>query len=469
MPRRIVSVTPSSPLGRYERRQVLGTGSFATVWLAHDPVTGLDVALKVLADNWSRDQQVRERFIREARVLLQAESPHIIRVHHVAEQDDQPYMVMAYAAGGTLLERMTDRRRSGQGFTLEETLSIGRDVARGIAATHALGHLHRDIKPANILLHQDTHDSTSERIVLGDFGLARAIDDTAVTMIAGSPGYVAPEQASGLDQLDERADLYPLGLIVTELLCGSSPFVSTSMKAAAAQEEISIREYVEEQGTELPVWLEPMLNSLLHPEAAGRPGSANEVAEFFDARLRGGSPAMPPRSGTPSLTGEPPRRRTVVALGGVGVVALAAGGLWWALGQGDDPATFNSAPVPITQAETDETGPALSEDGAPASTISVAASLAESIPLPRNSRIDQFESEDGVLVVANVALSVDEVVEFYRAEQPGSWEILTVAETEEGATVEIANTQSVVNATLRLSPTALSSNSSITRIETRFS
>ena len=452
-------VTDPSPVGRYQRREVLGTGSFATVWLAHDPVTGLDVALKVLADNWSRDQQVRDRFIREARVLLQAESPHIIRVHHVAEDDEQPYMVMAYAAGGTLRQRMTDRRRSGEGFTLEETLAIGRDLGRGIEATHALGHIHRDIKPANVLLHSS---EAAERFMLGDFGLARAIDDTAVTMISGSPGYVAPEQAAGLDQLDERADLYPLGLIITELLSGSPPFVSTSMKAAASQGQISVREHIEGEGGSIPQWLEPLLDSLLHPQPAGRPESASEVAEFLDARLQGQAAVAPRRSGAPVGTEDSPRRKSKAVPAVVAVLATAGAGIWWGLAQDDEP-TNSAAPAPTTQVTENSAADSSS------STISVPSALADSIPLPPNARVDQFASEGGILVVANVALSVEEVAAFYRDDPTGDWEVLAVAEAEDGASVELSNTGAGVDAIMSLSPTALSTDASITRIETRFS
>ena len=233
-------------IGPYRLERVLGTGSFATVWLAFDDVLDRKVAVKILADNWSRDNDVRRRFLAEARVLLTVESPRIVRGFHIGESPTgQPYLVMAYADRGTLGDRIEQRRREGRTFDAQETVGIATEVAFALVDVHASGHLHRDVKPTNVLIRSSsTHRNipglaADETIVLGDFGLARGLDLSALTMVAGSPGYVAPEQAAGLTQLDRRADLYPLGRMMLEMLAGEPGGRATTM-ASAATEQVDV-------------------------------------------------------------------------------------------------------------------------------------------------------------------------------------------------------------------------------------
>ena len=233
-------------IGPYRLERVLGTGSFATVWLAFDDVLDREVAVKILADNWSRDHDVRRRFLAEARVLLTVESPRIVRGFHIGETPDgQPYLVMAYADRGTVGDRIDQRRREGRTFDARETVGIATEVAYALVDVHASGHLHRDVKPTNVLIRSSSTQrniaglAADETVVLGDFGLARGLDLSALTMVAGSPGYVAPEQAAGLTQLDRRADLYPLGRMMLEMLTGDPGGRATTM-AGAATEQVDV-------------------------------------------------------------------------------------------------------------------------------------------------------------------------------------------------------------------------------------
>ena len=112
-------------IGRYRLERVLGRGAFATVWLGHDETLDADVAVKVLADNWAADEDVRRRFTEEARILWRADSPHIVRVHVVDELDDgRPYFVMDYADRGTLEQRMSERAAAGQPWSIDENNSL---------------------------------------------------------------------------------------------------------------------------------------------------------------------------------------------------------------------------------------------------------------------------------------------------------------------------------------------------------
>ena len=280
-------------IGPYRLERVLGTGSFATVWLARDDVLDRNVAVKILADNWSRDNEVRRRFLSEARVLLTVESPRIVRGFHLGEAETgQPYLVMAWADRGTLGDRLDQRRREGRTFEPTEVIGIATEVAYALNDVHSSGHLHRDVKPTNVLIRSSSTRrnipglAADETIVLGDFGLARGLDLSALTLVAGSPGYVAPEQAGGLTQLDRRADLYSLGRIMLELLTGDPGGRATTM-AGAASERIDVPRLIEEmqrQGrTAPPRALVDLIRRLVDEDPNHRPSSADEVAAELHA------------------------------------------------------------------------------------------------------------------------------------------------------------------------------------------
>ena len=134
--------------GRYRVVRRIGSGAFATVWLAEDEELEAPVAVKVLADNWSHRLDVRTRFEQEARILRRADSDRVVRVHDIGElPDGRPYFVMTYADRGTLAERVDDGP-----LPVGEALRYGADIARGLAVLHQVGVIHRDINPGNVLL-----------------------------------------------------------------------------------------------------------------------------------------------------------------------------------------------------------------------------------------------------------------------------------------------------------------------------
>lgn len=278
-------------IGPYRLERVLGTGSFATVWLAHDDVLDRQVAVKVLADNWSHDHEVRRRFLSEARVLLTAESPRIVRGFHTDETDDgRPYLVMAWADRGTLGDRIAQRGREGRTFTPVEAIGITTEIARALVDVHAAGHLHRDVKPSNVLIRSSSsrHDiaglAPDETVVLADFGLARGLDVSSLTLVAGSPGYVAPEQAAGLSQLDRRADLYPLGRMLIEMLTGDAGGRATTMAGAAA-EQIDAAALLADRPSGSPE-IDPALIELICQLVAERPDERPSSADDVAMRLQ---------------------------------------------------------------------------------------------------------------------------------------------------------------------------------------
>ncbi len=205
-----------SRIGRYAVRRRIGAGGFATVWLAYDEQLDSPVAVKVLAENWTEDHHVRQRFLEEGRFLRKVESPHVVSVYDAGElEDGRPYLVMSYADQGTLADRLEI-----DGLTAAQSLEVVRQVGAGLTALHERGVLHRDVKPANVLFRTvEARDGRPQvRAMMADLGLGKALDmSSRLTMIAGTPSFVAPEQAQG-EPLDARADLYALGALTHLLL-----------------------------------------------------------------------------------------------------------------------------------------------------------------------------------------------------------------------------------------------------------
>ncbi|QWF21973.1 serine/threonine protein kinase [Nocardioides sp. LMS-CY] len=214
-------------LGRYAVRRRIGAGAFATVWLAYDEQLDSPVAVKVLADNWTEDQAVRQRFLEEGRFLRKVESPYVVAVYDAGELDDgRPYLVMSYADQGTLADRL-----GIDGLAPAQALDVVRQVGAGLQTLHERGVLHRDLKPANVLFR--AVDGRLHAMV-ADLGLGKSMEvSSRLTVIAGTPSFVSPEQAQG-EPLDPRSDLYSLGALSYLLLSGRAAFSHASLAAAAA-------------------------------------------------------------------------------------------------------------------------------------------------------------------------------------------------------------------------------------------
>ena len=218
-----------SHFGRYAVIKKVGIGGFATVWLALDVELDAEVAIKVLAEHWVDDHDVRRRFVEEGRFLRKVESPHVVGVHDIGTTaDDRPFLVLTYADRGTLAERIKEGP-----LGLTDTVDVIEHVGAGLQELHDRGVLHRDVKPANVLFRSTP---TGERAMLGDLGLGKSLDAVSrVTMPGGTPAYVAPEQVRG-DTLDPRADLYALAAVTYAALAGKPPYGATTLAAVLVVE-----------------------------------------------------------------------------------------------------------------------------------------------------------------------------------------------------------------------------------------
>lgn len=201
-------------LGRLERVGLLGTGGFATVWHYRDDDLSSDVAVKVLADNWAQQHDMRERFLEEARILRRCDSDHVVRVYDIGEHEDTPYFVMTYADLGSLAGLV------GEPNPPDVVVDLVTQAACGIGVLHERGVLHRDIKPQNLLLR--SNGTAPPRLLVADLGVAKAmLQASGLTQLVGTPAYMAPEQADGLP-LDVRTDVYSLGAVAYVLLTGQT-------------------------------------------------------------------------------------------------------------------------------------------------------------------------------------------------------------------------------------------------------
>jgi eukaryotic-like serine/threonine-protein kinase len=241
---------------------------------AFDPALGRNVAIKVLSAPLASCGAARRRFLREARAAAAVVHEHVVAVFAVVEVAGLPFLVMEYVPGGSLQERL-EKRGS---LSLPEILRIGMQTAAGLAAAHAQGLVHRDVKPANILLEDGV-----ERVRLTDFGLARAVADAAMTrsgVVAGTPHYMAPEQALG-ETADHRSDLFSLGSTLYATCAGHPPFRAESPVAVLRRVCDDSPRALREINPDVPALFEAIVVRLMAKAPARRYQTATEVADLL--------------------------------------------------------------------------------------------------------------------------------------------------------------------------------------------
>ena len=373
----------------YDIEGEIGEGAMASVYLATQRSLERKVALKVMAAALAADPHFCERFLREGKTLARLSHPHTVTIHDIGNVGELYYMAMEYLPNGTLKERIA------AGMTPEQGVTLIRQIASALGYAHAQGLVHRDVKPANILFRADG------TAVLSDFGIAKSLDDrtqfTQAGFAVGTPSYMSPEQARG-QEIDGRADLYALGVVLYEILVGELPYNGTDALSTALA-------HLTEPLPELPVHhgrYQGVLRKLLAKDPADRFPDAAALLLALD-QLPADSPeatlvrpvalplsfdlaGMTPESieiptGKPEPQPTPPparqpvvtptqhgeqRRGPVLALAAVAVaVALAIGGgsYWW-MSRSDTPVpppTASQPKPPPTPTAPPEVKPAVAE------------------------------------------------------------------------------------------------------------
>jgi len=269
--------TTPQKIGRYEVKGQLGEGGMAVVYRGYDPLTGREVAIKVLSSELISDEdtQFQTRFQNEIRISASLEHPAIVPVYDVGNENGQPFLVMKNMRGGTLAQKI-----DGKPLGLRDTVQILEKIAPALDEAHAKRIVHRDIKPSNILY--DNYGNPS----ISDFGIAKVLEtqpsDVSKSGFVGTPAYMSPEQAQ--EQIvDGRSDVYSLGVVLYELLSGKQPpAVLTRLYATEAVPFPAILEL----NKELPLWVEDVVSKAMALDRNDRFITAGEMLETIKSHMR---------------------------------------------------------------------------------------------------------------------------------------------------------------------------------------
>lgn len=265
-------------VGQIEIQQFIGQGAHGVVLKGYQAELNRMVAVKLMAPHLASVVAARKRFAREARAAAAIVHPNIMPILQVDSSGQLPYLVMPYLDCHSLQQRLDN-----EGCLLvEDTLRIAVQIARGLTAAHGQGVVHRDVKPANILLERGV-----DRVMLTDFGLARAVDDATLTrsgLIAGTPHYMSPEQARG-DAIDGRSDLFSLGSVIYAMLTGRPPFRAETTYGILRRVTDDEHRPIHEFNSAVPNWLEAIVDKLLSKSPNDRFQTAEEVATLLQECL----------------------------------------------------------------------------------------------------------------------------------------------------------------------------------------
>jgi len=335
--------------GRYELEKLVGSGGMSNVFRAHDRLLERTVALKILHEQYTRDEDYVERFRREARAVAQLAHPNIVTVIDRGEQDGRQYIVFEFIEGENLKEivaRGPVPVRDAIGLTLQ--------VARALSFAHERGLVHRDVKPQNVLLNEDGQAKVT------DFGIARSLDVHGVTQtgtVLGTSDYIAPEQARG-QKVNPRTDIYSLGAVLYELLTGDVPFAGDNFVAVAMRHVNEPAPSVLDHRADCPLRLDLAVRRAMAKDPADRFESMDDFVIELEACLaevdgrsdEGATMIVPPA--------RPRRQRvtrarrapgaTTLLLVGVIAAAIAVGGFLLLRGDGAPnvlPGKHSSKPV----------------------------------------------------------------------------------------------------------------------------
>lgn len=274
--------------GRYKIVEVMAAGSMGSVYKAERVPVGKIVAIKFLHASYANDTEFQARFERETRVMSKLNHPNCVSVVDFGVWENAPYLVMDFVAGDTLRTILDKGAMPPQ-----RALSLCRQIAAGLAHAHAQGIVHRDIKPANIMVAEEI--GHGERVRILDFGLARlrgnvGRDATQHNMVVGTPNYMAPEQTVPSANVDARADIYAVGVVMFEMVVGDRPFHAEDtlqllgMHRAAPIPRLADRV---KEGTDVPNGLQDLIDKAMAKAPDARYQTAIELADAIDDVIAG--------------------------------------------------------------------------------------------------------------------------------------------------------------------------------------
>src|SRR5580698_2354570 len=299
--------------GKYRLLRLLGDGGMGSVFEAHHEGLGTRVAIKVLHADLSRRPGLIERFLREARVSAQIKSPNVVQVVDVeSTEDGVAYIVMELLEGEPLSSVL---EREGK-VEVARACDYAVQILRALEAAHALGVVHRDLKPENVFV-MATRGPLHVKLI--DFGIAKAKEMdaqaknlTVAGIVMGTPEYMAPEQAHSADKVDARSDLFAVGVMLYEMICGSRPVTGDDARLVALKVERGDVRPLVHAAPGVP----PDLAGLVHRAMAPRPelrfGSASEMRLALEAmtdKRAAGTSALAAREMAPPAVAAPPAAR----------------------------------------------------------------------------------------------------------------------------------------------------------------
>jgi serine/threonine protein kinase len=367
--------------GRYRLLAVIGRGGMGAVWRARDELLNRNVAIKEIV--WpelldpAERETARRRAVREAQLAARLSHPNVVSVYDILEEDGRPCIVMELVPFRSLRDVLAE---DGP-MSPPEAARVGLSVLAALSAVHQVGVVHRDVKPANILL------GPEDRVVLADFGIAKAADSPALTasgVLLGSPSFLAPERARGA-RADAASDLWALGASLYAAVEGRPPFERDSAIASLTAVVADEPEPAPHAG---PLW--PVIEGLLVKDPATRLDAAGAERMLRRIALSGTAETTPPAEAAEATTvpaavgqgrraGSRSRKAPVIALAAVAVIAVIAAGIAMALGRHPGHPAARPAPPAASRS-----GPSTTPSSAPPSTPSPASSAPAS-SAPANS------------------------------------------------------------------------------------
>lgn len=282
---------------RYHVERILGVGSMGIVYQCRHTVLDTTVALKIIRPDLAKDMESVSRFVTEAKAASAIGSKHIVQVHDFGNlPDGATYIVMEHLEGVTLGEALD---KQADGLTIDQTLQIGIQIAEAVATAHAAGVVHRDLKPDNVFL-LTREDGLFVKIL--DFGIAKILSGsqklTQAGSVMGTPHYMSPEQATGA-RTDERTDIYSVGIMLYEMLCGKVPFDAENPLAVISMQvtdpPVPLRKRMPAHRT-LPQGLEAVVHKCLEKDPVERFASMSDVQAALERIALGGVPLVAPPS-----------------------------------------------------------------------------------------------------------------------------------------------------------------------------